>query len=151
MSATTDSDCSTGFMPIRRVTLRLRAGMSGFEVEPDLRVIDPLLVPTAATQELHADPRKLLALRVRDQGMEPMLFEDDWIVIDTSDTVRRAREVYALNWNGEACIAQLVERGGQWFMSYLNPDFHPINIRSGQLNIVGRAVYQPGRAITGRL
>lgn len=80
-----------------------------------------------------------------------MLFEDDWVVIDTGDTVKRSREVYAVNWNGEACIHQLVERGGQWYLSYANPEFKPLNIRSGQLKIVGRVVYQPGRLLTGRL
>jgi phage repressor protein C with HTH and peptisase S24 domain len=98
-----------------------------------------------------ADTRGLLAVRVRDRGMEPLFFEDDWVVIDTGDTARRSREVYAVNWNGEACVQQLVERGGQWYLSYVNQDFTPINVRSGQLDIVGRVVYQPVRAIAGRL
>ena len=80
-----------------------------------------------------------------------MMFEDDWVVIDTSDTKLRSREVFAVNWNGEACVQQLVERGGQWYLSYMNPNFKHINTRSGQLGIVGRVVYQPGRQVTGRL
>jgi SOS-response transcriptional repressor LexA len=149
---TIDTDYSAArFTPIRRVTLRLRAGVSGFEAEPELRTTEPLLMPTSTVRALRVDPQQLLALRARDQGMEPMLFEDDWIVIDTADTLRRSRDVYALNWNGEACIAQLVERGGQWFMSFVNPAFKPINVRSVQMSIVGRVVYQPGRVVTGRL
>jgi hypothetical protein len=136
---------------IPRVKLRLRAGISGFDVEPDLENCGLLDVPASILTALNVTPERLLAMRSRDRGLEPMLFEDDWVVVDTSDTERRNREVYALNWNGEACIAQLVERGGQWFMSYLNPDFHSINVRSGQMSIVGRAIYQPGRPITGRL
>jgi len=100
---------------------------------------------------MQISPDGLLALRVRDQGMEPMLFEDDWIVIDTTDIRRRSREVFAVNWNGEACIQQLVERGGQWYLNSVNPSFKPVNARSGQLNIVGRVVYQPGRPLGGRL
>jgi phage repressor protein C with HTH and peptisase S24 domain len=106
---------------------------------------------TSELRALGAEPHRLLAMRIRDQGMEPMLFEDDWVVIDTGDTVRRSREVYAVNWNGEPCVQQLVERGGQWYLTSVNSDFKPINARSGQLNIVGRVVYQPGRAIAGRL
>ena len=83
--------------------------------------------------------------------MEPMLFEDDWVVIDTGDTALRSGEVYAVNWNGEACIQQLVRRGAEWYLSFLHDEFKPINVRSGQLHIVGRAVYQPGRLLTGRL
>jgi len=139
------------FTAIRRVMLQLRAGADSYYTVPDMTVVEPLLVPTAAVCALKVDPRQLLALRVRDMGMEPMLFEDDWVVIDTSDTKRRSRDVFAVSWNGEACVQQLVERGGQWYLSYTNPDFKPINTRSGQLSIVGRVVYQPGRLVTGRL
>jgi SOS-response transcriptional repressor LexA len=139
------------FVPIQRVMLRLRAGVSGFETEPELIAGDPIAISVRVISELKVAPQHLLAIQVRDQGMEPMLFEDDWIVIDTSDTVRRSREVYAVNWNGEACIVQLLERGGQWYLSYVNQAFKPINARSGQLNVVGRFVYQAGRIVTGRL
>lgn len=142
---------ATAFTPVRRVTLRLRAGAESYDTVPDMTAEVPLLIPTTVVRTLDVDPQRLLAMRVRDQGMEPMLFEDDWIVIDTSDTRRRDREVFAVNWNGEACIQQLVQRGGQWYLGFTNPDFKPINVRSGQLNIVGRAVYQPGRFVTGRL
>lgn len=136
---------------VKRVNLRLRAGMSGFDIEPDLPIVEPLVVPSSTLRALKVDITNLLALRVRDQGMEPMLFEDDWIVIDTRDTQPRSSDVYAVNWNGEACVQQLVQRGGQWYLSYVNPAFKPVNVRSGQMNIVGRVVYQPGRVVTGRL
>lgn len=139
------------FTAIRRVMLQLRAGADNYDTVPDMTVAEPLLVPTAVVRALQADAQRLLALRVRDMGMEPMLFEDDWVVIDTGDTKRRSRDVFAVNWNGEACVQQLVERGGQWYLNYTNPDFKPINVRSGQLSIVGRVVYQPGRIVTGRL
>ena len=136
---------------IPRITLRLRAGSANYDTVPDLSSLEPLHVLTAELRALRIDPAGLLAMRVRDRGMEPLLFEDDWVVIDTGDTARRSREVFAVNWNGEACVQQLVERGGQWYLSSANPDFKPINVRSGQLSIVGRVVYQPGRPLTGRL
>ena len=136
---------------VPRVKLLLRAGVSGFETEAELEHEGKLGVPARALGALQAQPGRLLALRIRDRGMEPMLFEDDWVVIDTGDTALRSREVYAANWNGEACIQQLVKRGPEWYLSYLHEDFKPINVRSGQLSIVGRAVYQPGRLLTGRL
>jgi len=148
---TTLSNIALDFRFVRRVRLRLRAGISGFETEPAVEAGDVIAVPAAEVSQLKVDPAALIALQVRDQGMEPMLFEDDWIVIDASDTVRRSGEVYAVNWNGEACVQQLVERGGQWYLNYLSPAFKPINVRSGQMNIVGRVVYQPGRIVTGRL
>jgi SOS-response transcriptional repressor LexA len=83
--------------------------------------------------------------------MEPMLFEDDVVVINTADTRPISRELYAVNFDGEACVKQLLHQGGQWYLHSLNPDFKPINMRSGQCSIVGRVVYQPGRVVTGRL
>lgn len=108
-------------------------------------------MPVEAIRALQADPAHLLAIQVRDRGMEPMLFEDDWVVIDTSDTALRNREVYGVNWNGEACVQQLLRRGGEWYLNYLHEDFKPINVRSGQCVIVGRVVYQPSRVLAGRL
>jgi len=148
---TTLSNVALDFRFVRRVRLRLRAGITGFEVEPASLGGDLITAPAAEVSQLKVDPAALLALQVRDQGMEPMLFEDDWAVIDTNDTRPRSGEVYAVNWNGEACIQQLVQRAGQWYLSYLNPDFKSINVRSGQMNVVGRMVYQPGRIVTGRL
>lgn len=136
---------------MRRVKLRLRAGVVGFEAEPDLTQAAPIEIPTAAVHELRISPARLLGLQVRDRGLEPLLFEDDWAVIDTGDTRMRSREVYAVNWDGEAVVAQLVQRGGQWYLNFLHPDFSPINVRSGRMNVVGRVVYQPGRLLTGRL
>lgn len=146
-----DSEYQRSTIPVPRVKLRLRAGVSGFETEAELTHGEPLEVPATALRDLRLDPRSLLGLRVRGQGMEPMLFEDDWVVIDTGDTKLRSGEVYAVNWNGEACVQHLLQRGGQWYLSYSNPDFKPVNVRSGQLTVVGRAVYQPGRLLTGRL
>lgn len=142
---------TTKIVPIPRAKLRLRAGITGFETDQDLVNGEVLQVPTMAAQVLNADPGRLLAMQVRDQGMEPMFFEDDWIVIDTGDTAMRSQEIYAVNWDGEACVAQLLQRGGQWYLNYLNPAFHAINVLSGRLQIVGRVVYQVGRLIAGRL
>jgi phage repressor protein C with HTH and peptisase S24 domain len=139
------------FELVRRVKLRLRAGVEGFETEADMSAGTPLSLPLSDFQHLSARHADLLALQVRDRGLEPLIFEDDWIVIDTSDTARRDRELYAVNWDGEACITQLQRRGGQWYLSFINPDFKPLNTRSGWLSIVGRVVYQPGRMLVGRL
>ena len=146
---------NVGLMPdfelVRRVKLRLRAGVEGFETEADMSAGAPLPFPLSDLQQLGTGRTDLLALQVRDRGLEPLIFEDDWIVIDTSDTARRDRELYAVNWDGEACITQLQRRGGQWYLTFISPDFKPLNARSGWLSIVGRVVYQPGRLLTGRL
>lgn len=136
---------------VRRVLLRLRAGAAGFDAEPDMTTLEPLAIPTSAIYASKANPGTLLAMRVRDRGMEPLFFEDDWIVIDTADTAMRNGEVFAVNWEGEACVYQIVQRGGQWYLNAVNREFGAINLRSGQCNIVGRVVIQPTRILSGRL
>lgn len=145
------SEAGLQLVEVRRVVLRLRAGASGFDTEPDMDVLEPLALPASMVRAAKANLAALLAVRVRDRGMEPMFFEDDWVVIDTADRAVRNGEVFAVNWNGEACIYQLVNRGGQWYLNSINPQFGPINIKSGHCNIVGRAVIQPTRVLNYRL
>ena len=138
-------------IPIRRVTLKLHAGVTGFETEPDLEDGGVLHMPRAVIDAHKLVPHQLLAIRVRGQSMEPMMFEDDVVVVNTADKTPISREIYAVNFNGEALVKQLVKRGSDWCLHSVNPDFGPINVRSGQCSIVGRVVYQPGRVLTGRL
>jgi phage repressor protein C with HTH and peptisase S24 domain len=138
-------------VPIRRVTLKLHAGVTGFETEPDLEDGGVLHLPRAIVEGHNLVPHQLLAIRVRGQSMEPMMFEDDVVVVNTADKKPLSREIYAVNFNGEALVKQLVKRNNDWFLYSVNPDFGPINVRSGQCSIVGRVVYQPGRVLTGRL
>jgi len=138
-------------VPIRRVTLKLHAGVTGFETEPDLEDGGVLHMPRAVIDAHALVPHQLLAIRVRGQSMEPMMFEDDVVVVNTADKAPVSREIYAVNFNGEALVKQLVRRNNEWFLHSVNPEFGPVNVRSGQCSIVGRVVYQPGRVLTGRL
>jgi phage repressor protein C with HTH and peptisase S24 domain len=138
-------------IPIRRVTLKLRAGVTGFETESDLEDGGVLHLPRSIIEAHNLIPHQLLAIRVRGQSMEPMMFEDDVVVVYTADKKPISREIYAVNFNGEALVKQLINRNNEWFLHSVNPDFGPLNVRSGQCSIVGRVVYQPGRLLTGRL
>ncbi len=142
---------SDGMVDIPRVKLRLRAGISNFDTEPDMNGDGHEQIPAHVLGTLRLDPANLLALRVRGISMEPLFFEDDTVIVDTSDRKPINRELYAVNFNGDACIKQLQLRGGQWFLYSVNPEHGPVNVRSGQCSIVGRVVYQPGRVVTGRL
>jgi phage repressor protein C with HTH and peptisase S24 domain len=138
-------------IPIRRVSLKLHAGVTGFETEPDLEDGGVLHMPRAVIEAHRLVPHQLLAIRVRGQSMEPMMFEDDVVVVNTADKEPLNREIYAVNFDGEALVKQLLRRNNEWFLYSMNPDFGPVNVRSGQCSIVGRVVYQPGRVLTGRL
>lgn len=138
-------------IPIRRVKLKLRAGIAGYETEPEMEDGGVLNMPRGVIERNNFVPHQLLAVSVRGHSMEPMFFEDDVVVINTADKKPADRELFAVNFNGEACIKQLWKNGKDWFLRSINPDFGPVNVRSGQCDIVGRVVYQPGRELTGRL
>lgn len=136
---------------IPRVKLRLRAGVAQYDTEPDLDGDGDELVPAALLVALGLNSRNLIALRVRGISMEPMMFEDDVVIVDKSSKSPINRELFAVNFDGEACIKQMLFRGGQWYLHSINPDFGPVNVKSGKCSIVGRVVIQPTRVLTGRL
>lgn len=136
---------------IPRVKLRLRAGVATFDTEPDMNGDGHEDIPRHILTALQLNPANLLAMRVRGTSMEPMMFEDDVVIIDKSDTKPISRELYAVNFEGNACIKQLLFRGGQWYLYSINPDHGPVNVKSGRCSIVGRVVIQPTRVLTGRL
>jgi len=136
---------------VPRVKLRLRAGVANYDTEPDMDGDGHELVPRELLATLGVKAANLLAVRVRGTSMEPMLFEDDVVIIDKSDTKPISREVYAVNFDGDACVKQLLFKGGQWYLHSLNSDHKPVNVKSGQCSIVGRVVIQPTRILTGRL
>jgi phage repressor protein C with HTH and peptisase S24 domain len=138
-------------VPVRLVKLRLQAGVTRFETEPDLEDGGVLHVPTEVIEEDNLVPHELLAIRVRGRSMEPLMFEDDVIVVDTRQKSPINRELYALNFDGDCCVKQLIKRNGDWYLHSLNDEFGDVNARSGQISIIGQVVYQPGRRLRGRL
>jgi phage repressor protein C with HTH and peptisase S24 domain len=138
-------------IPIRRVQIKLRAGFTGFETVPEVEDGGVLHVPKSVIEREHLVPHQLLAVGVHGCSMEPLLFEGDSVVIDTKDTEPISRELYAVNFNSEACVKQLVLEGGQWYLRSMHHEHPAINLRSGQCEIIGRVVYMPGRVMKGRL
>jgi transcriptional regulator with XRE-family HTH domain len=136
---------------IKRVNVRLHAGVMRLEPAYDETYGEDLQVSADVVSQLRRNPQNLRAFQVKGRSGEPMFFEDDVVVADISDTRPINRELYAIAFNGEACIKQMLHRGGQWYLHSINPEFGPINAKSGELKIIGRVVYQPGRVVTGRL
>ena len=138
-------------VPVRLVKLRLQAGVTRFETEPDLEDGGVLHIPAEVIEEDNLVPHELLAIRVRGRSMEPLMFEDDVIVVDTRQKKPVSRELYALNFDGDCCVKQLIKRNGDWYLHSLNDEFGDVNANSGQISIIGQVVYQPGRRLRGRL
>lgn len=134
---------------IRKVRLKLRAGVSRYETEPLDGDGDPLKVSRLDLDGL--DPKRLIAIEVRGDSMEPLMFEGDTVVIDPTDKKLLNRELYALNFEGDCCVKQMLHKAGTWYLNSINSDHKPVRAESGQCEVIGRVVYQPGRSLRGRL
>lgn len=82
--------------------------------------------------------------------MEPAFFEDDVVVINIADTKAMDREIYAVNYNGEAVIKQLVRKNQEWYLHSFNSEFDRLLCRGGECIIVGKVVWQEARSFSRR-
>lgn len=139
-------------VPIRAVKLRLQAGVSGFIAEPDMEIDHGYFqVPKDVIDQLALNPEDLMVMSTKGRSMEPMMFEDDKILIDTSKRRPKNNECFAVNWNGEAIVKCLIKKSTGWCLYSFNHDFPTIDVRSGQCSIIGMVVWQPARIIVGRM
>lgn len=143
---------NTDVIPIRLVNLRVQAGFPRFkadEVYDDDATID---LPRQWVEENQLVPNCLIGIRVRGNSMEPMLFDDEKIIINIADTKLVSGSVYALNFEGDAVVKQMVYNNRQWYMSSINyMEYPPMSVREGSVIVIGKLVYQPGRSLIGKL
>lgn len=139
-------------VPVRAVKLRLQAGVSGFVAEPDLDVDHGYFqVPAYVIEKLQLNPANLIIMSVAGRSMEPMYFEDDKVLVDTSKVIPKNNECFAVNWNGEPIVKCLIKKSNDWCLYSFNHKFPSISVRSGQCSIIGQVVWQPDRIVVGRL
>ena len=139
-------------IPIRAVKLRLQAGVSGFVAEPDMEIDHGYFqVPKEVIDQLGLNPEDLIVTSVKGRSMEPMMFEDDKVLVDTSKRRPKDNECFAVNWNGEPIVKCLIKKSDHWCLYSFNRKFESIDVRSGQCSIIGMVVWQPARIVVGRL
>ena len=131
------------FVQIPMVKLRLQAGITGYQVEPERRDGGTLGMRKTWLERNDYNPAKLIAIQVKGESMEPSLYEDDIVVINTDDTRMVDGQVYAINYEGEAVVKRLSRDAGDWWLTSDNPDqrkHHRKLCRGGDCIIVGRVV-----------
>lgn len=144
-------DTAPHTVPVRRLNVKLHAGIMRVDADYDQSFGDDFRIPGHVLAELRTDPEQLRAFQIKGMSGEPMFFEDDIVIVDIGMTEPLNRELFAVLFDGEPCVKQMRYRGGQWYLHSVNPDFGPVNVKSGELKLIGRVVYQPGRIVTGRL
>ena len=110
------------FIQVPMVRLRLQAGVTGFQTEPDRRDGGTLGMRRNWIQRSGFDPAKLIAIQVKGESMEPSLYEDDIVVLNTADTKLVDGQVYAFNYEGEAVVKRLARDAGDWWLTSDNVD-----------------------------
>ena len=132
-------------VPIRFVKLTLRAGATGVanEFEPDDGGIYEL--PAEALADIGVEPQWLLAVRVQGDSMRPMMFDQEIVTISRKDVQLVDGLIYAINFDGEPLIKQLIKKGKEWYLHSFNQNYGDVNIRTGQCDIVGEVVWHIDR------
>jgi phage repressor protein C with HTH and peptisase S24 domain len=131
------------------VKFKLAAGASGFGVE----YLDNTAKPMVFHRDWYAvngyDPRKMFAVMVSGESMEPGLYGGDAVVVNTADTAPIDATVYAVNYEGELVIKRLVRDEGAWWLVSDNPDqrrFPRKRVHEGTF-IIGRVVHKQSERI----
>lgn len=135
------------FVQVKKVKLRLSAGITGFQVEPEQYDGKTLSVPSQWVERRGYDREKLIAIRVRGESMEPTLYEDDLVVINTADTKPVDGQVFAVNYEGEPVIKRLARDAGRWWLTSDNSDqrkYHRKSCEGNECIIIGRVVRREG-------
>jgi phage repressor protein C with HTH and peptisase S24 domain len=131
-------------VPVKKVTLSLQAGITGFDAEQDFEDGGTIDLPRQWVEENDYVPQCLLAIKVKGESMEPLLYAGDVVVINIADTKWADQRVFALNYNGQAVIKRLSYERGDWWMISDNPRHPPLRCRAGETIAVGRVVWRAG-------
>ncbi len=150
VSAIADGEEDPRFVQIRTVKLRLQAGVNGIALDKSVEDGPPLYMPRNIVARNGYSPQDLIAIKVRGDSMEPTLFEDDIVVINTADKSIKDNQVYAVNYEGEDVVKRLVRDNGDWWLTSDNPDQrrHPRKLcRGASCVVIGRIVYKQSENI----
>lgn len=133
------------FVEIPMVELRLSAGVTGFQTEPDRRAGGVVGMRRHWIERGKFNLVNLIAIRVRGESMEPALYEDDIVVINIVDTRPVDGVVFAVNYEGEAVVKRFQRDAGDWWLTSDNPDqrkFHRKICRGEACIVIGRVVHK---------
>jgi len=138
------------FVEIRKVRLRLSAGISGYAVEQAEEDGLPITFRKDWLTKNGYSTASLIAIKVRGNSMEPALYEGDTVVINTADKVPRDGVVFAVNYEGEAVVKRLLRDNGEWWLLSDNSDqrrFPRKRCSGTECIIVGRIVHKQSEHI----
>lgn len=128
---------------IRRVKIKVQAGITGFQVEPEDYDGETQGVPTKWILKEGLSRDALVSTTVRGESMEPALYDGDVIVVNTRDTKPVSGAVYVVNYEGEAIVKRMLRDAGQWWLTSDNADqrkYHRQLCKGAECIVIGRVV-----------
>lgn len=141
-------DPGTIFIP--RVALRLSAGITGFDTQPDRRDGGQFPLPRNWVERKGFNQAALLAIEVEGASMETSLHDGDIVIINTADKRPVEGKVFAVNYDGESVVKRMQRDAGDWWLTSDNPDqrkYHRKVCRGDACIIIGRVVRKESEEI----
>ena len=144
-----DLENNPDYPSIRRVQFKLSAGISGFSVDYQSDMGNPLVFRKEWYEKNGYDPSKLFATYVANGSMEPGLYDGDTVIVNTGQTQPKDGHVFAVNYEGEMVIKRLVRDDGQWWLSSDNPDQrrYPRKVCHEGVSLIGEIVHKQSQRI----
>ena len=131
------------FVQVMKVKLKVQAGITGFQVEPEHYDGETQSVPASWVMREGLARDALLAIVVRGESMEPALYDGDTVIVNTRDSKLVDGSVYVVNYEGEAVVKRLIRDAGQWWLSSDNADqrkYHRKQCKGAECIVIGRVV-----------
>ena len=117
-----DLENNEAFPAVKKVKIRVSAGITGFGVEPVTGDDSLIVFRSDWYQSRKLKPENLLALKVYGTSMEPNLYDGDVVVMNRADTELTDGDVFVFNLDGEVVIKRAVRDQGQWWLDSDNQD-----------------------------
>lgn len=120
VEAANDAD----YLAIRKVSVKITAGVPGFatEYQRDDGTGGLLYLARQWVEKNRYRVQALHATTVKRNSMFPHIKEGDTVVFNTDDTTERADQVFAVNHEGEFTLKRLKKRLGHWYLYSDNED-----------------------------
>jgi phage repressor protein C with HTH and peptisase S24 domain len=128
---------------IMKVRLKVQAGITGFQTEPEHYEGETQGVPTMWILREGLRKDALLSIIVRGDSMEPNLHEGDTIVVNTADKQLASGAVYVVNYEGEVVVKRLLRDAGQWWLTSDNLDqrkYHRQLCKGAECIVIGKVI-----------
>ena len=145
-----DLENNPDYPAIKKVSIRLSAGISGFAIDHIYDDSTPIVFKHNWYTSRGYKPENLFALIVSGHSMESGLGDGDTIVINTADTTPKDGEAFAVNYEGELVVKRLVRNSGEWWLNSDNPDqrrYPPKVCNGDSCIIIGRVIHKQSERI----